>query len=401
MNRRVSYRVRAGVVALLLVGCGPGYQKLEVEKIESVAVTVDDQQGQFCAYAPVALRAVVTYQDGKQALSRVPGEKQKGRLRTSEFAWSSNHGAVDPDAVLSLPHDALAWYDQAIRVRAQVHAKPEVAAETPLRPRFDCGGTLDLRGAPGARGGEAEDGGPGEPGPVVQIGLAYLETARSGRLVLVRVQRGDEVPEHFLIDPRQPQAPFVIDARGGDGGRGGQGVMGIDGLPGVDGEAGVDGVECGDGTPGHDGTDGQPGAPGGPAGNGGDGAPGGTVFVRHDAQYPELAAQIQVLVDGGEAGVAGTGGAGGRGGKGGKGGAGGTGWTPAANAGVVDPGCAGVDGPKGADGVAGASGAAGPGGEPGTPGPPGELHVSPAPVVELFAGEIERGIPILTGAGGT
>lgn len=373
-------------VAAGLVACGPGYSKLEVEKIQSVAVSVQDQQQRFCAYKPVALRALVTYRDGKQAESRAPGEKQRGRLRTSEFEWSSNHGTVDSAAVLSLPHEPLAWFDEPILVSARVIAKAELVGETTLHPRFDCGGTVDVRGAEGARGGEAEHGGPGEAGPEVHVALAYLETKRSGRLMLVRVQPGGEQPDYYLVDPQSAGAPFVIDARGGAGGRGGQGLSGIDGPAGLD---GYDGPGCADGTSGRDGTDGQAGGPGGLGGNGGQGGNGGTVQVHYDARFPELPARIQVLVEGGEAGERGPGGAGGRGGAGGKGGTG-----------VVDDSAAGAADCTGSSGRDGPGGSTGPGGEPGIPGGPGEIRQSAVDVGELFAEELKRGLPILTGAGG-
>ncbi|HTM22478.1 MAG TPA: hypothetical protein VL172_18280, partial [Kofleriaceae bacterium] len=173
----------SGVVfaAAALASCGPSYRKLEVDKIKSIAVVVDDPQQRFCAYQPVPLRALVTYKNGKQVQSMIPGESQKGKLRTTEFAWSANHGAVDGLAVLALPGDPLAWFDEPINVSASVATRPELRGENTLNPRFDCGGTRDLRGAEGARGGEAEDGGPGAPGPQLQVGLAYVDTKRSGR----------------------------------------------------------------------------------------------------------------------------------------------------------------------------------------------------------------------------
>lgn len=187
------------VVATALVACGPRYQKLEVDKIQSVAVTLDDAGQRFCAYAPAPLRAVVTYKDGGQARSRTPADDERGHLRVSEFAWATTHGTVSSLAVLALPHDPLAWFDAAITVSARVIARPELGGEAVVHPRFDCGGTVELRGADGARGGEAEDGGPGAPGPDVEVALAYVETERSGRLVLVRVRRDDAPPEHFLV----------------------------------------------------------------------------------------------------------------------------------------------------------------------------------------------------------
>jgi hypothetical protein len=305
--------------------------------------------------------------------------------------------------VLQLPRDPLPWFDEPIRVGARVVARRELAGETTLRPRFDCGGTVDLRGAGGARGGEAEHGGPGEPGPEVHVALAYVDTRHSGRLVLVRVQRGREQPEFHIVDPRHPEAPFVIDARGGAGGRGGQGVTGVGGSAGVDGSNGTDGVDCADGTSGQAGTDGHPGGPGGPGGNGGPGGRGGRVIVHYDARFPELPARIQVRVEGGEAGDAGPGGTGGRGGRGGRGGKAGKGGASAVTSTGSSGGaaaCNGSDGSNGTDGANGLDGRPGPAGEPGLPGPPGESHEAPADVTELFADEIKRGIPIVTGTDG-
>ena len=386
-------RARALVlVTFWLEACGPSYSELKVDQIARVAVTVDDPDQRFCAYQPVALRALVTYKNGKQVQSRVPGEGSKSRLRTSEFQWSANHGELDRDAVLLIRDDPLAWFDEPVSVSAQVIARPELVGQGALHPRFDCGGTLNLRGANGARGGEAEDGGPGEPGPDVEVALAYVDGAHSGRLVLVRVQRGSEAPEYFIIDPRDPQAPFVIDARGGNGGGGGQGNMGLLGIPGVDGRPGADGVECNGGMPGQDGTDGEPGGPGGPGANGGRGGTGGIVRIRHDSRFPELADHIRVRVEGGGAGEAGGAGPGGLGGAGGKGGTGGKG-------GKVTGQCEGADGASGRNGATGENGPSGSIGQPGRLGEPGAVHRSAVDVAELFAEEIGRGVPVVTETG--
>ncbi len=93
------------VAGASLVACGPGYSKLKVDELQSLSVASDGAAPGFCAYAPVALRALVTYRNGEQAQSRTPGEDQRGRLRTSEFEWSSRHGTVDGNAVLALPVD--------------------------------------------------------------------------------------------------------------------------------------------------------------------------------------------------------------------------------------------------------------------------------------------------------
>ena len=52
-------------VALAVAACGPGYSKLKVDEIQSMTVAIDHPEQQFCAYQPVALRALVTYKDGK------------------------------------------------------------------------------------------------------------------------------------------------------------------------------------------------------------------------------------------------------------------------------------------------------------------------------------------------
>lgn len=383
------------VLGATLVACGPGYQKLEVDKIQSVVVAIEDPEQRFCAYAPVALRALVTYNDGKEARSQMPGENQRERLRTSEFQWTSTHGAVDDAAVLRLSHDPLAWLDKPIRVSARVTARPEMIGERELAPRFDCGGTLDVRGAPGARGGELEDGGPGAPGPVVDVSLAYLDSAR-GRLVLVRVTRERESPEHFVIDATHAQKPFVIDARGGAGGRGGQGMAGAYGYPGTPGAPGVDGptgppgpdgARCEAATPGTPGTAGGPGGPGGPGRHGGAGGPGGRATLRYDGRFPELATHVQIRVEAGAAGESGAGGPGGRGGIGGAGGHGGK----------LPVGCPGSYAESGANGPNGADGPAGQPGFRGPEGPTGTLERAPADVAQLFADEIARGVPIVTG----
>jgi hypothetical protein len=253
-NLRMSRTGGLVLLAASVVACGPRYSKLKLDEIQNVAVGVDDHGQRFCAYTPVAVRVRVTYKDGKQVQSRVPGEESKGRLRTSDFLWSTSHGALDANAVLSLPRDPLAWFNDAIRVAARVRERPELMSETTLHPSFGCGGTLNLGGARGARGGEAEHGGPGGAGPDVRVAAAHVDTKHGGRLVLVRVQTGSEQPEYYVVDP-SPKAPFVIDASGGAGGRGGQGVVGVAGRAGVDGQAGLPGVDCSDGMPGQDGSD--------------------------------------------------------------------------------------------------------------------------------------------------
>ncbi len=382
------------VVATCVAACGPRYQKLDVDNIQTVAATIDDPGQRFCAYAPVALRAIVTYKDGKLARSRTPADDERGHLRVREFAWTSSHGTVNELAVLALPHDPLAWFTEPIKIAARVVARPALGGEATVQPRFDCGGTVDLRGDVGARGGEAEDGGPGAPGPVVEVALGYLEHARTGRLVLVRVRRGDAAPEHFLIAASPSATPFVLDVRGGDGGIGGQGVAGLDGRVGEMGPTGHDGMPCENGWVGGDGEPGEPGGPGGPGANGGVGGPGGAVTVRHDARFPELVELVTVLVDGGGAGAHGAGGTGGRGGRGGNGGAGG-------KAGPVDASCTPSDGAVGNAGAYGGDGATGAAGLPGVPGPPGTIERVPADVSTLFADELARGVAVVTEGGGS
>jgi hypothetical protein len=399
MSRTIGGMVVATSLAAAAAACGPGYQKLEVDKIQSVAVAIDEPDRRFCAYAPVALRALVTYKDGKQAQSMTPGENQRQRLRTSEFQWASTHGTVDDIAVLRLPPDVFAWLGKPVLVSARVSARPEVMGEIDLAPRFDCGGTLDLRGPEGARGGELEDGGPGAPGPVAEVALAYVDAAGAGaggRLVLVRVTRDGAAPEHFVIDARAPRKPFVIDARGGRGGRGGQGEAGAygapgmpgnPGLPGPEGPPGPDGPACDLATPGTDATGGGPGGPGGMGRNGGAGGPGGRVTMRFDARFPELEAMVELRVDGGPAGEGGSGGAGGPGGLGGKGGQGGK----------LSIGCPGSHAAAGKDGAAGPVGAEGPAGARGMDGPMGRRESVPTDVATLFADEIARGVAVVTG----
>ncbi len=384
----MSRTIRGVVVATCLAACGPSYAKLKVDEIQTVAVTIDEPEQRFCAYWPVAMRAVVTYKDGGQARSSTPAESQRGMLRATEFAWSTSQGTVTPQAVLALAGDPLAWFDEPIEVKAEVVARPEMVGEAVVQPRFDCGGHVDLRGAPGARGGEAEAGGNGAPGPVVEVALAYVDTKRSGRLVLVRVTRDGGAPEHFLIGAQQGLAPFVLDVRGGDGGRGGQGVAGLDGLPGI---AGVDGPNdraCADGGRGTDGTDGEPGGPGAPGFDGGDGGNGGRVTLRFDARFPELANLVEVNVLGGAAGEAGKGGDGGRGGAAGA----------AGKAGVV---CANEGPVGGVAGTQGMDGNPGPAGAPGFEGAPGSVERTPGDVAALFADEVARGLPVVIDGGGS
>jgi len=370
----------------LLASCGGGYTKLNVAQVQSVAVSIEDPRG-FCAYHAIALRALVTYKDGNQVASQLPGEDDDGKLRPAEFQWSASQGSVDELAVLRLPPDPLPWFDEPIEVNARVAAKAELGGVASLTPRFDCGGTVDLRGAAGARGGELEDGGPGAPGPVVDVALAYLTSKRSGRLVLVRVQRDDQAAEYFVIDADQAMKPFVLDAQGGNGGRGGQGSSGVDGFPGMPGVPGVDGTTCENTTPGSPGTEGGPGSPGGPGRNGGPGGPGGRVTLRHDGRFPELARLVEIRTGGGAAGEEGSGGFGGRGGAGGAGGQGGK----------LPVGCSGSSAMVGASGPDGAAGPDGVTGVRGVEGPPGELEVAAADVTALFAAELARGIPVEAG----
>lgn len=369
----------------VLASCGGGYSRLDVDKVQSVAVSIDDPQG-FCAYGAVALRALVTYKDGKQVASQMPGENEDGKLRPTEFQWSASQGSVDELAVLRLAPDPLRWFDEPIEVNARVAARAELGGVTSLTPRFDCGGTVDLRGAPGARGGELEDGGPGGPGPSVDVALAYMTSKRSGRLVLVRVQRDEQPAEYFVIDADQALEPFVLDAQGGKGGRGGQGFSGVDGFPGIPGAPGVDGTTCESTSAGGPGSEGGPGSPGGPGRNGGPGGAGGQVTLRYDERFPELARLVEVRTGGGASGEEGPGGSGGRGGKGGAGGQGGK--LPVGCPGsTAAAGNNGPDGPAGPDGMTGVRG---------VEGPPGELREAAAEVTALFADEIARGVPVET-----
>ena len=387
------YRLTIAIIlgAAMSASCGPKYTKLKLENIQTISITTRDGSGSFCAYSRAALRAVVTYKDGKQAQTRLPSERQRGRLRVAEFEWSVSHGTINDEAVLRLPDKPLDWFGRPIRVSAHVIQRPELAGEATLIPRFDCNLAVDARGAEGARGGEAESGGPGEDGSNAEVALAYVKNLYGARLVLLRMNAPNKPPIHYLFDPGRG-ARFVVDARGGRGGRGGQGTVGTWGLPGQDGQDAPltpTSVGCADGASGQPGSDGAPGGPGGPGANGGRGGDGGHVVIRYDARFPELSSAIRVRVEGGDAGPAGPAGLGGAGGAGGKGGTG----AKAIN--EVGAQCEAKDGTDGENGKPGLSGRQGPAGQPGTPGGSGRTQAMPANVTALFADEIKRGIPIV------
>lgn len=393
---RASTRYRPAAVlccGAVMLGCGSGLVQLDAKRVRSVRVALVGGGETVCPTGAVPeMVAIVTYDDGQRLETRTP-TNGGGKLRPRALEWTAEVGTVDESGVLQLPRDLLAWHDRAFAVRARVPKRPEMAAELRVTPRFDCGGVADVSGLDGYAGSSGGNGEAGGPGPRVEVALAYVETALSGRLALVRVSDRDLGRwEYFLVDPRAGQR-LVISGDGGDGGGGADGSHGSAGASGTRGTDGASGGLCQDGQDGAPGSDGQDGTDGAPGGHGGDGGNGGSVTVLYPAAFPELAQVVDISVKGGAGGGGGQGGAGGAGGAGGLGGAGGSAGSTA------DPGraCATQAGRNGREGTKGRDGRDGLAGQAGRPGSRGEISQRPSHVEEMFGFELGRGWSIVRG----
>ncbi|HEU4614215.1 MAG TPA: hypothetical protein VFS15_19105 [Kofleriaceae bacterium] len=378
--------MRHAVLLALLVGCGPGFVKLDPARARRLDVALVGGGTAVCPQSGVPqLRALVTYRDNQavQTRSRVD---PRGTLRPSELRWTSDVGSIDTDARLRLPR-LLDWYDRPISITVSVPGRPDVANRIVLVPAFDCDAASSHDGPSGGTGGS------GGNGRFVEVSLAYVDTRLNGRLVLARVSEGGREPAYYLIDRRGPAAArFVVSARGGDGGSGSDGMSGSSGSNGTEGLDGFSGDTCEDGGDGGDGGDGADGGDGSDGGDGGDGGTGGTIVIRYPEQFPELAYAIEVDVGGGRGGRGGSGGSGGAGGSGGRGGRGGSGGSTIAADGST---CTTYSGQPGRDGRDGRAGSSGNDGTPGRDGAPGYVERQASSIDALFAGEAVQGWPIV------
>ena len=232
------------------------------------------------------------------------------------------------------------------RLRAELRARPALAASVSVAPDYSCQPhTFRFVGRTGPRGRS------GYSGPDVLVRVDVLRSPFYDRVLVAGIEVGDAPPFYVMhdADAVPPADWFVVESVGGRGGRGENGADGAEGVKGRD------------GCPGSPGGAGGAGSNGGPGGAGGSGGP-ITIIVSTDV--PFLAGLVDARSTGGR------GGAGGGGVDGGPGGAGGEGLSREGRA------CA--DGPRGADGPDGADGSDGSGGPPGTR--PRVITVSPGDV---------------------
>ena len=377
------------VVAASLFACGGmGAQPtatLEPGRVTALKLVAVGGKTTFCPHGPpVQLQAIASLEGSGSLATWSDGESREGRLDFTAFEWTASHGQVDGEGRVRLADDPFPLLERPLLVTARVAGKAEVEAKLELSPSWRCSVRIDRSGAPGAAGstggagingrpgrigdalmvaasgelgepgGAGGDGGAGRPAAAVDVAVGWVNTAKRGRLVLVRVNG-----RAYLFDPAGGARAEVV----ADGGRGGQGGAGGAGGAGGDGGAG----KLKEGTEGP-GADGGAGGVGGRGGAGGDGA---SVRVQHDSRDPALVGMVRISNRGGPGGP---GGPGGRGGAGGKGGA----------------SSIGGRGPDAKDGKPGTSGATGQAGRPGQtiPSPPADARA-------LFSEEIGRGVPVV------
>jgi hypothetical protein len=391
MPRRVT-----PLLALLLATACTSFVKLEPEEVVSLSLHLGGGGDSVCVNDPDAnVVAEVVYRDGKRLESWNGHGSRSGKLRLHDLAIESRGVAVDDVGRLRYRRDALTGFDRPSTITARLPAR-ELRAELTVKPRFDCGGVADYHGKGGATGSSSGRGDDGESGPALEIGLARLDTERSGRILVVRVTPRGAAPDYYLVDTRGPIEPFAISAGGGNGGAGGDGTDGWSGADGMDGVDGSSGGRCVDGSDGTDGMDGQPGGDGDDGGDGGDGGAGGAITVEYAPGDADLVDRLRYLVHGGTAGAAGRGGSGGAGGAGGRGGRGGTAGESQDERGRF---CQTSSGDSGHDGRSGTSGSSGASGRTGLPGAAGSITARPTAAEDLWKNELAAGVPIVLPAG--
>jgi hypothetical protein len=371
-----------GALAGLVMGCGPKAAKLAPAKVTALRLTPAIQGSVLCVNGR-SLQLMVTayYREGAPQQTWVEGGRRGGKLSFKTFEWGSSLGSIDDRGRVVLPADPFAVVDRKVQVTVRIPQRPDMNATLTLEPRFDCGGQALLGGRSGYRGragnsgasgrpgssgdnpssgdrgrpgGHGGDGADGAHGPRVTVSVAYVETSRHGRLILIKSGRR-------LWLTRPGGRIFTIRATGGSGGDGGNGGRG-----GRGGDGGRDTSD--DGNTGGDGGDG---GDGGNGGDGGDGGDGGVVTVQYDPRFPEIMKALRFDTRGGR---------GGRGGGFGEGGRGGA-------AGSSSKGNEGRQGQMGRDGRSG---------QEGRRGRDGTIRVRVAAVKQLFADEIAKGIAIVT-----
>ena len=370
----------------LLAGCaffkslaGRNTVDLEGAEVKSMGVDIRKEEKTLCPRERVQLavfmEAKLAGEEGFASYETWSGrESRNGRLDFDAFAFDASTGSVDQEGFLDLPHDLLRTISDEVVIRTVYRARPEAFSfTTRYKPDYRCieqggrSGRPGSSGAPGAAGergatGESGDdtraGGPGgqgsagtagghgeagEAGPSLRVVATRVQTAFYDDLIAVKIE-GD-VQDLLLLHPEQV---VTLLARGGDGGAGGPGGDGGDG---------------GNGGVGNPGGAGGSSGPGGPGGDGGPGGAGGTVELVLDPSFPDLAAHVAVVVDGGRGGAAGFGGQAGRAGFGGSG-----------------------RGTGAATGASGSRGASGPAGNSGLDGVPGVLREQPGDPRPSFEG---------------
>ncbi|HTE55846.1 MAG TPA: hypothetical protein VK698_33555, partial [Kofleriaceae bacterium] len=396
MSRMLPLALALAVVSLTGAACAR-YATLEPARVASLGLRLGDPGGTVCVNDGRArVVAEVVYRDGKRVETWNGEGSRRGKLRLHDLTILADPVGIDEVGRMAFPPDPKRWLDRPLIIQARVPDRP-IAIGLTVTPRYDCGGVGDYSGAVGRAGGTGEDGGPGAPGPSVRVALAWIDTVLNGRLLLVRVTRGDEPPRYHLVDTRAAAARFEVSAAGGAGGAGGAGSSGWGGSDGTDGSSGFDGGTCQDGSSGGAGGNGSDGQNGDDGADGGDGGDGGTIVVEAAPGDADLVRLIGYRTGGGPAGAAGGGGSGGSGGDGGDGGSGGRAGSTTDEDGDS---CHTSDGTDGTDGTDGSDGWPGHDGRPGRPGPNGTVLFHPLDPSSAWTREIAAGMRIVTGPAG-
>lgn len=282
------------------------------DDIKSLTFGAGDEGKEICGAAELGLAPLVA-RDAK-------GRIMKVSERADWFTWTTTpkEGLVDrvPDApVLHSPvGPGFEHIDADVGLSIAVTGT-QIGHQLTFGQTFACPAFASSSGTSGSPGGDGGDGSrgdsgnsrkspgmgkpgkpgkpgdPGNPGKTMRAEVAWVTTAKRGRLALLVVDGYAR-----LFDPSKARA--TVAANGGRGGRGGRGGHGGEGGSGFSGDCSVGGT----------------GGTGGQGGQGGQGGTGGNVLI-YSADRALLDA-VEGQAEGGDGGGAGSGGRGGSGGSG-------------------------------------------------------------------------------------
>jgi hypothetical protein len=314
--------VVCGSTLLLVVGCA-NYATFNPINVRTVAVSTTDGTNGYCVGgAPPQLKATVTLESGKQLQTwewlRAGGRITSGRVEYDAFEWSSGAGSrIDDEGRLLAYGDPLTLLGEPIPVRVAVKNNTTKAAGVQVVPLYDCGAiVVVVRGATGEAGTPGSDGSDGSNGSSASSDDFSAGNGGNGG------DGGDggdggpggpgpavDVALGIATSKVGPLAVARITPAGGAPryavvalvtGRLVIDARGGNGGPGGRGGSGGKGGKGGSNSgSGGDGSSGSDGSDGSP-GSPGIGGPGGMVIVRYDAAHPELLDLVEADTRGGQ-----------------------------------------------------------------------------------------------------